>query len=45
MRLSEANREVVPDGTDSGMRGIDDTKAAAFEPAAFALTPIIADSQ
>ena len=41
--MSEGRWELLPHGADIGVRGIGDSKAAAFEQAAVALTAVITD--
>jgi SHS2 domain-containing protein len=41
--MSEGRWELLPHGADIGVRGIGDSKAAAFEQAALALTAVITD--
>jgi SHS2 domain-containing protein len=41
--MSESHWELLPHGSDIGVRGIGDSKAAAFEQAALALTAVITD--
>jgi SHS2 domain-containing protein len=41
--MSEGHWELLPHGSDIGVRGIGDSKAAAFEQAALALTAVITD--
>jgi len=41
--MTEAHWELLPHGADIGVRGIGDSKEAAFEQAALALTAVVAD--
>jgi SHS2 domain-containing protein len=41
--MTEDRWELLPHGSDIGVRGIGDSKAAAFEQAALALTAVITD--
>ena len=41
--MTQAHWELLPHGSDIGVRGIGDSKAAAFEQAALALTAVITD--
>jgi SHS2 domain-containing protein len=41
--MTEGHWELLPHGADIGVRGIGDSKAAAFEQAALALTAVITD--
>jgi SHS2 domain-containing protein len=41
--MTEGQWELLPHGSDIGVRGIGDSKAAAFEQAALALTAVITD--
>jgi SHS2 domain-containing protein len=41
--MSEGHWELLPHGSDIGVRGIGDSKAAAFEQVALALTAVITD--